>query len=35
MKKRIHVNQHNIKYNQKHGPNKPVAKYFLPFSKVG
>ena len=24
MKKRIHVNQHNIKFNQKHGTNKPV-----------
>lgn len=24
MKKRIHVNQHNIKYNQKHNTNKPV-----------
>ena len=24
MKKRIHVNQHNIKFNQKHGANKPV-----------
>jgi len=24
MKKRIHVNQHNIKFNQKHGENKPV-----------
>jgi len=24
VKKRIHVNQHNIKFNQKHGTNKPV-----------
>ena len=24
MKKRIHINQHNIKYNQKHNTNKPV-----------
>ena len=24
MKKRIHVNQHNIKHNQKHNTNKPV-----------
>jgi len=24
MKKRIHINQHNIKFNQKHGTNKPV-----------
>jgi hypothetical protein len=24
MKKRIHVNQHNIKFNQKYGANKPV-----------
>ncbi len=24
MKKRIHVNQHHIKFNQKHGTNKPV-----------
>lgn len=24
MKKRIHVNQQNIKFNQKHGTNKPV-----------
>ena len=24
MKKRIHVNQHNIKFNQKYGTNKPV-----------
>jgi hypothetical protein len=24
LKKRIHVNQHNIKFNQKHGTSKPV-----------
>lgn len=24
MKKRIHVNQHNIKHNRKHGDNLPV-----------
>ncbi len=24
MLKRIHVNQHNIRYNKKHGTNKPV-----------
>ena len=24
MKKRIHINQHNIRHNKKHGGNKPV-----------
>ena len=24
MKKRIHVNMHHIRYNKKHGTNKPV-----------